>query len=248
LAEVASLQPTTERSVLTVRDGTRVITVYATVEGRLASKVTADLRRALRSTALPAGVRWSFAGQDEQTTKAFRNLFIAMMVGLLINQMILVWEFGAIRLSLVVLAAVPLGLVGAVAGLALTRSPFGFVAALGIASLGGIVTNHAIVLFEYARREQALGLKLDDALIAAGTKRLRPIMLTVITSIAGLLPLGLSGSGLWPPMVWAIVFGLLGSMVMTLVAMPAIYRLVYRAAPDKVQSNDVKYVRTSAVA
>ena len=248
LAEIAFLQPTTEKSVLTVRDGTRVVTVYANVEGRLASAVIADLRPALRGTVLPAGVSWSFAGQDEQTTKAFRNLFIAMMIGLLINQMILVWEFGAIRLSLVVLAAVPLGLVGAIAGLALTRSPFGFVAALGVASLGGIVTNHAIVLFEYARRELAEGLSLDDALIAAGTKRLRPIMLTVITSIAGLLPLGLSGSGLWPPMVWAIAFGLLGSMAMTLVAMPAIYRLAYRGNANQSQLGNLSRERAAAVA
>ena len=228
LAEVATVAPSTETSVSTLRDGNRTVTVFANVEGRLASAVTADLRKALRTALLPASVTWTFAGADEQTTKAFRNLFVAMIVGLLVNQMILVWEFGAIRLSLVVLAAIPLGLVGAVAGLAITRSPFGFVAALGIASLGGIVTNHAIVLFEYARRELAHGLNLDDALIAAGTKRLRPIMLTVVTSIAGLLPLGLSGSGLWPPMVWAIVFGLSGSMIMTLVAMPAIYRLVNR--------------------
>jgi multidrug efflux pump subunit AcrB len=91
-----------------------------------------------------------------------------------------------------VLSAVPLGVVGAIFGLAVTGSQFGFVAALGIANLGGIVTNHAIVLFEYAKRELAHGVSMERALITAGTKRLRPIMLTVTASIAGLIPLAVS--------------------------------------------------------
>ncbi len=133
-------------------------------------------------------------------------MLVAVVVGLLLNQMILLWEFRTLRLSLVVLSAVPLGLVGAVAGLALTGSHFGFVASLGISSLGGIVTNHAIVLFEYAKREMESGQPMERALISAGSTRLRPILLTVVASIAGLLPLAFSS-------------------LMTLVAIPAVYRL-----------------------
>jgi multidrug efflux pump subunit AcrB len=151
---------------------------------------------------------------------------VAVIVGLLLNQMILLWEFRTLRLSLVVLSAVPLGFVGAVAGLALTGEHFGFVASLGISSLGGIVTNHAIVLFEYAKREMEAGEPMERALILAGTTRLRPILLTVIASIAGLLPLAFSSQTLWRPFCWAVIFGLAGSMLMTLVAIPAIYRIV----------------------
>jgi multidrug efflux pump subunit AcrB len=115
-----------------------------------------------------------------------------------------------------------------VLGLGLTHSSFGFTAALGIAGLGGVVTNHTIVLFEYARRELEHGGSLEEALIVAGKKRIRPILLTVVTSIVALLPLALAGGGLWPPFCWAIIFGLAGSMVMTLVAIPAIYRMVGR--------------------
>ena len=112
--------------------------------------VLADFRRAAAGVTLPPGVQLTYAGEDEQTTKSFRNLLIAAIVGLLVNQIILLWEFRALRLSLVILSAVPLGLIGAVTGLALTGNHFGFVASLGLASLGGIVTNHTIVLFEYA--------------------------------------------------------------------------------------------------
>jgi outer membrane protein TolC len=129
-------------------------------------------------------------------------------------------------LSLVVLSAVPLGIIGAVLGLAVTRNHFGFTAALGLSSLGGIVTNHTIVLFEYAKREMTHGVSMEEALIAAGTKRLRPIFLTVVTSIAGLFPLAFSSQTLWKPFCWVVIFGLAGSMLMTLVVIPTIYKLV----------------------
>ncbi|HYZ16589.1 MAG TPA: efflux RND transporter permease subunit [Candidatus Acidoferrum sp.] len=229
LAELASIRPTTQASVATYRDGSPTVIVMADVEGRLPSDVLADFRRAAASVTLPPGVRLSYAGEDEQTVKAFRNLLVAVIVGLLLNQMVLLWEFTTVRLSLVVLSAVPLGLVGAIAGLAFTGSHFGFIAFLGISSLGGIVTNHAIVLFEYAKREMESGQPMERALIIAGTTRLRPIALTVIASIAGLLPLAFSSQTLWRPFCWAVIFGLGGSMVMTLIAIPAIYRLVARS-------------------
>ena len=226
LAELATLGPATQTSVATYRDGSPTVTVFADVEGRLASQVLADFRHSGVTLALAPSVRLSIAGEDEQTTKSFRNLAVAVVVGLLLNQMILLWEFRTMRLSLVVLSAVPLGLVGAVTGLALTGQHFGFVASLGISSLGGIVTNHAIVLFEYAKREMEAGEPMERALILAGTTRLRPILLTVVASIAGLLPLALSSQTLWQPFCWAVIFGLGGSMLMTLVAIPAIYRIV----------------------
>lgn len=199
LAEVANVAPAFQTSVATYRDGLPTVTVLADVQGRLASEVLADFRARAGTLRLAPGVRLAYAGEDEQTIKAFRNLGIAVVVGLLINQMILLWEFRTLRLSLVVLCAVPLGVVGAVAGLALTHQHFGFVASLGIASLGGVVTNYAIVLFEYAKREMETGVAMEQALIDAGRKRLRPILLTVVASIVALLPLAFSTQTLWHP-------------------------------------------------
>jgi multidrug efflux pump subunit AcrB len=227
LGEFADVRLATQTSTATLRDGLPTVTVAADVVGRLPSAVLADFRRTADALALPPGVRLTYAGEDEQTLKSFRNLLIAAIVGLLVNQILLLWEFRTLRLSLVILSAVPLGLIGAVLGLAVTGNHFGFVASLGLASLGGIVTNHTIVLFEYANRELAHDSALDmqRALIVAGTKRLRPILLTVVTSIAGLLPLAFSAQTLWKPFCWVVIFGLAGSMLMTLVAIPAIYRL-----------------------
>ena len=227
LDEFATIAPTTQTSITTLRDGARTVTVMADVaSGALASDVLAAFRQLRATLDLPPDVNVSYAGEDEQTTKSFRNLLVAVVVGLLINQMVLLWEFRTLRLSLVVLCAVPLGVVGAILGLALTGQHFGFIASLGLSSLGGIVTNHAIVLFEYAQREMQAGEPMERALILAGTKRLRPIALTVVASIAGLVPLAFSAQTLWRPFCWAVIFGLGVSMAMTLVAIPAIYSLV----------------------
>ena len=230
LGELVAVGLGTQTSELTVRDGLPTVTVVSEVEGRFASAVLDDFKKRAESLVIPAGTSLTYAGENAEIEKSFRNLGIALFVGLVANQTILLLEFRVVRLSLLVLAAVPLGIVGAVFGLAVTRSPFGFVAALGIASLGGIVTNHAIVLFEYANREFAQGLPMERALVSAGTKRLRPIMLTVLASIAGLLPLAFSGQTLWRPFCWALIFGLAGSMVMTLITIPTLYRLVFRTA------------------
>lgn len=227
LGELGSVRLGTQTSVSTYYDGYPTVVLSADVDGRLASDVLTDFKKAAADVALPPGVRLAYAGEDEQTLTSFRNLAIAGAIGLLLNQTILLWEFRKLRLSLVILAAVPLGLIGAVTGLAVTGNHFGFVASLGLASLGGIVTNHTIVLFEYANREREhdAGISMERALILAGTKRLRPVFLTVVTSIAGLLPLAFSSQSLWKPFCWVVIFGLAGSMLMTLVAIPAIYRL-----------------------
>ncbi len=225
LGEFTTFEPGTLVSALTYRDYTPEIVVSADVAGVLASDALEHFKAALPTLRLPSDIHIGYAGEDEQTTKAFTSLFIALFVGLMINQILLIWEFRRLRLSLIILSAVPLGLIGAVFGLAITGNHFGFVAFLGIASLGGIVTNHTIVLFEYASREIQAGVAMEDALIIAGTKRLRPILLTISASIAGLLPLAFSAQTLWRPMCWVIIYGLLFSMLMTLIAIPALYRL-----------------------
>src|SRR5579864_3259018 len=115
-----------------------------------------------------------------------------------------------------ILIAVPFSMIGAILGLYLMHLPFGFMAFLGITSLGGVVTNHAIVLFEYALAEHREGVALDQALLDAGRKRLRPILLTVLLSIFGVLPQALNGGSLWPPLAWSLIFGLLMSLALTL--------------------------------
>ena len=122
----------------------------------------------------------------------------------------------------------PLAVMGIWPGLWLLGLPFGFVALLGAIALIGIVVNGAIVLLDLTERRMAEGATRDEALIDAVGKRTRPILLTTATTIAGLAPLLFSASTLWPPMAAAMISGLLISTLLTLVAVPALYRVAFR--------------------
>ena len=117
---------------------------------------------------------------------------------------------------------------GVLPGLVLSGAPFGFQSLLGVIVLVGIVVNNAIVLIDVVDQRLASGMNIDAAVSEAVLRRTRPILLTTATTIAGLLPLALSSSTLWPPMAWATISGLLASTVLTLLVVPAVCRLALR--------------------
>jgi multidrug efflux pump subunit AcrB len=126
---------------------------------------------------------------------------------------------------LVVLMTVPLAMIGVLLGLWATGWAMGFMAMLGLLALGGIVINNAIVLIDFIERASADGMPLRDAVVRAGRLRIRPIVLTSLTTIGGLLPLSLFGGALWAPMTNGMIFGLAVSTVLTLVVVPTVYVL-----------------------
>ncbi|MBC8104002.1 MAG: efflux RND transporter permease subunit, partial [Cytophagales bacterium] len=173
-------------------------------------------------------VRVSFGGESEEAGKSFGNLLVVFGAAIVVNLVLLVLQFGTPAVVAAVLSAVPLGVIGAVPGLFLARQNFGFMAFLGIAALGGIVTNHTIFLFHYALEERARGVPMAVALVDASRRRLRPILLTVLLSVGALLPQAFSGSKLWPPLDWAIIAGLLVSTFLSLIVVPSVYAALDR--------------------
>jgi multidrug efflux pump subunit AcrB len=228
LRQIAGLELVPQEGRIVRRNHVRTLTVYAFTRGRLASDVVAEVQRHLQGHPLSAGISVSFGGEQEEVDRTFTEMLLIFGLTVVANLVIVAWEFNEWAAALTILAAVPLSLTGSVAGLALAGLPFGFMAFLGCTSLGGLVTNHAIVLFEYASQEQRGGLSLDDALLAAGRKRLRPILLTVLLSIGGLLPQALNGGSLWPPMAWSMISGLLMALLLTLVLVPSVYKVLRR--------------------
>ena len=227
LRQVAALTLVPQEGRILRRNHLRTLTVSAYSDGsRLASQVLTDARRKLDRLPLARGVALGYGGEQEEVGKSFTELLLMLGVSLAANLIIVVWEFNSFRAAMTILIAVPFSMIGAVLGLFLTHQPFGFMAFLGITSLAGVVTNHAIVLFEYALEEQRHGGTLDQALLAAGRKRLRPILLTVALSIFGVLPQALNGGSLWPPLAWSLIFGLLTSLILTLVVVPAFYTAI----------------------
>ena len=136
----------------------------------------------------------------------------------------MVWQFDSIRKPVIIAITIPLGLIGVVIGLLITRSYFGFMTILGIISLAGIVVNNAIILLDRIKIEMDVNrLNPPDAIIQAAQRCLRPILITTATTIAGLMPLWLFGGPMWEPMAIAIIFGLAFCTLLTLGVVPVLY-------------------------
>ena len=142
--------------------------------------------------------------------------------------LILMFQFRSVVDPLVVMAAIPLGLLGASLGLLITGNPFGFTAFLGIVSLGGVVVRNAIILVDYIRDRMEEGVEIEEAAIEAGERRLRPIFLTTMAAAVGVTPMILSGSSMWSPLGSTIAFGLVGSMFFTLIVIPVLYVMIHK--------------------
>lgn len=208
-------------------DGERTVTVSSELAGGATfSEISSELQPALDALALPAGVDLEVGGEAESAGDANSALLGALPLGGLLLLGCLLLEFNSFRRVAIVLVTVPLAGVGVLPGLVLAGQPFGFMSLLGVIALVGIVVNNAIVLLDVVDHGLAQGLGVADAVSAAVRQRLRPILLTTGTTVAGLLPLALSSSTLWPPLASAMISGLLASTVLTLLVVPALSRLL----------------------
>jgi len=208
-------------------DRERVVTVMTELdEGATFSSVIAGLQPTLDALELPEGVRLEIGGEAEESGEANSALLGALPLGALLLLACLLLEFNSFRRVGIVLVTVPLAAAGVLPGLVLGGQPFGFMSLLGVIALVGIVVNNAIVLLDVVDRGLGEGLDVADAVQAAVTERVRPILLTTGTTVAGLLPLALSGSSLWPPLASAMISGLLASTLLTLLVVPALSRLL----------------------
>ncbi|QDU90156.1 Multidrug resistance protein MdtC [Pirellulimonas nuda] len=178
------------------------------------------------------GIKAEFTGENDERDKNFGYLLRSMVLGVVLIAGILVWQFNSFRQSVIVMTSVPLSFIGVVIGMWAAGFPFSLASFIGLVSLTGIVVNDAIVLVDFtnqARRQR--GLSVRDALMEAGVNRLRPVLLTTVTTIGGLLPLLLNISGgaeFWQPLTGAVVYGLAFATVLTLVYIPACYSFAYR--------------------
>ena len=227
LAQFVTVSLALQPAVIEHRDLRRKTAVLAeTAEGVTYGQVIDRLERRLDELNLPPGVELVYGGAAAEAGDANTALFSTLPIGLLLLLVFLLWQFNSFRLVLIVLATVPLAAIGVVPGLILTGQPFSFTAILGVVALVGIVVNNAIVLIDVIGANRHQGLEISDAIVSAVGRRIRPILLTTMTTIAGLLPLTFTQSTLWPPMAWAIISGLLSSALLTPMVIPVLYRLL----------------------
>jgi multidrug efflux pump subunit AcrB len=228
LQSISSVVYEMQTEKLQRRNQFRTVTVSAFPDARsLPSEVLAAAMPKLNEfrQALPVGYRMEIGGEHEEQVKSFRNIAIVMLISIVLIYLALVFQFSHAIKPLIVFAAIPYGVVGALAALWLMGSPFGFMAFLGIASLVGVIVSHIIVLFDFIEERHAEGEPLEQALLDAGIIRLRPVLITVAATVTALFPLAAHGGPLWEPLCYAQIGGLTFATVVTLLLVPVIYAI-----------------------
>ncbi|MBX2900280.1 MAG: efflux RND transporter permease subunit [Cyclobacteriaceae bacterium] len=207
------------------RNGTRTITVRADVKrSALPYKVLADLKAEIKKIPLSKQITFTYAGEEESEIENYTPLSKALVAGVVLIFLILLFQFKNSKLALLVMMTMPLSFLGAALGLVITGYPFGLTTFLGIMSLMGIVVRNGIILIDYAEELRVKhGMALYEAAIKAGKRRIRPIFLTSFAAAVGVVPMILSGSSLWGPLGAVVCFGLLVSMILTLYMLPVMY-------------------------
>ena len=215
---------------ITRKDQQRQVTVSANVAGRDLGSVAADIQAKLNAIPRPDSYELQVAGNFEEQQKAMRELTTALLLALLLVYMVLACQYESLRDPLVVMLSTPMAAIGVLLTLLLTNTTLNLQSAIGCIMLGGIVVHNAILLVDQAGRLHAEGRSLHEAVTEAGRRRFRPILMTTLTTILGLLPLALGlgeGADAQAPLARAVVGGLLGSTVITLVLIPVVYTLVH---------------------
>jgi multidrug efflux pump subunit AcrB len=210
------------------RNHQRCITVKCEVApGVLASSITSDVQRRLErlSAEWAPGYHYQFGGEHEEQVKGFDSLALALVASLAMIYLALVLQFNSVTKPLVVFAGVPFGMVGGMMGLLPFHTPFGFMAFLGVASLAGVIVSHVIVLFDYIEEAREHGEPLHKAVVESALVRLRPVLVTVLATVGGLIPLAIEGGPLWEPMCYVQITGLLLATLVTLGIVPVVYVL-----------------------
>jgi HAE1 family hydrophobic/amphiphilic exporter-1 len=230
LRNVVTTEPSSGPILIDRKDQQRRVTVRANVAGRDLGSVAYDVQVLLDQIPRPVGYDLTVAGSYEEQQKAFRELIISLALALVLVYMVLACQYESLRDPLVVMFSVPLAAVGVLVTLFLTNTTLNVQSFIGCIMLGGIVVNNAILLVDQAGRLVQEGKHIHDALTEAGRRRLRPILMTTLTTILGLLPLALGlgeGSDAQAPLARAVVGGLTGSTLITLVLIPAVYSLFH---------------------
>jgi multidrug efflux pump subunit AcrB len=246
LRSLARFETSTGPAAIKRVDLRRAITVEADVDhaaGYRDPDLRAEVGRILEEEMnLPAGIRWEFAGSNEEEQDAKEFLSRAFLIALLLIGLILVTEFDSLVTPITIVVSVVLSLIGVLWGLIITQLPFGIImTGIGVISLAGIVVNNAIVLCDFILQQRRAGKPRREAILEAGAVRFRPVLLTAVTTILGLIPLttginidfinfqmvfGSESTQWWGPMGVAVIFGLGVATLLTLVVVPVTYDIL----------------------
>jgi len=219
-SEIISLIQTQALSSIPRIEGDYAMVVTADYDLDFDKNETLDSVKEQVEAAVPDDIQIIYDGEDEIIRENFGQVGVLGLVALAIVFVILLLQFKSFRIPLIIFITIPLSVIGSVTGLYITGLPLSFTALLGVVSLLGIVVNNAIILLDYIKKETKGGMELKAACVSASMRRLRPILLSSITTVIGLIPLAVGHSQLFRPMAVALMSGLLVSALLTLVVLP----------------------------
>ena len=226
LAQVADVRPDTGANQINRRSLSREVEFTANTDRRGLGEVSADIRRVLAANPLPPGYRYSFGGSTKDMQESFGYALSALALGVIFIYMILASQFRSFISPIALMSSLPLTLIGVVLMLLVFRSTLNLFSIIGVVMLMGLVTKNAILLIDFAIRGRAEGLERGAALIEAARVRLRPILMTTLAMVFGMVPLAFAlteGSEQRAPMGQAVIGGVVTSSLLTLVVVPVIY-------------------------
>ena len=231
LSAVATIKPTTGEEAILRENQQRYVSFTGGVEKRDLGSVVQDVKKKLAGLKLPQGYILSIGGLIASQQESFSQLLMVMGLGILLVYLVLVLQFRDFLQPLVIFTTIPLALLGVIFGLWITKTPLNVSSFMGIILLVGLVVKNGIILLEYTNRLRAEGQSVESALMEAGRVRLRPILMTTLCTILGLMPLALglgAGAELQKPLAIAVIGGLSLSTIFTLIFVPVVFRLVSR--------------------
>lgn len=206
----------------------RIVTISTTPYGVSLGEMANIIKEDLQSVDIPDGIIVEVGGAYEDQQESFADLALLLIVSLILVYIVMASQFESLKMPFIIMFSIPFAFAGVIITLYITNTVLSIIAALGAIMLVGIVVKNAIVLVDYINLMRDRGYELDDAITLSGKSRLRPVLMTALTTILGMLPLALStgeGSEIWSPMGIAIIGGLIFSTVITMIIVPVIYRL-----------------------
>lgn len=231
LGDIATISEVQGQAVLERYNRLNSVQVLASAVGRPTGTVTADIKEQIDKAGFPSTIKIEYLGEQKNQGDSFGSLGIAMGLGFLMVYLIMVALYESTLYPFVVLFSIPVAIIGAVLALALTHESLSIFGIIGFIMLMGLVAKNGILLVDFTNQLKAQGLQLKEALVEAGKERLRPILMTTVAMIFGMLPIALSngpGSEFKRSMAWVIIGGLSSSLLLTLVVVPSVYYVIDR--------------------
>jgi HAE1 family hydrophobic/amphiphilic exporter-1 len=207
-------------------DGKRTISVAANAQGRSPGEVTSEALKIARAMDYPPGYGLELAGASRDQQQVFGAMTNALVMGIMLMYLVLVVQFGSFTAPMGVMLSLPLSLIGVVLALLITGGTLNLMSFIGVIMLMGLVAKNAILLLDATRALEAEGMEREEALMLAGRKRLRPILMTTFALIAGMMPVAIGlgeGGEFYRPMAVAIIGGTITSTLLTLLVIPSFY-------------------------